>query len=120
MNDIEIELMTKMLEMDPYQRIKAREAIEHEYFDELRSKDPEYNQDPESSIDGQLTGNESESKFLGKNKRILSPELLNSRGRIANQNAAGQGNFNLTNKNSYSHASHHNGVEASRRSDNGY
>jgi len=28
--------------MDPYQRIKAREAIEHEYFDELRNKDPEY------------------------------------------------------------------------------
>jgi len=35
-------------------------------------------------------------------------------------NGTAGGNFNLTNKNSYSHASHHNGVEATRRSDNGY
>ena len=60
MNDIEIDLMIKMLEMDPYQRIKAREALEHEYFDELRNKDPEYAKDSKSSIDGQLTGNESD------------------------------------------------------------
>jgi len=61
MNDVEIDLMIRMLEMDPYQRIKAREAIEHEYFDDLRNKDPEYNvQDSKSSIDGQLTGNESD------------------------------------------------------------
>lgn len=43
MNDVEIDLMKRMLEMDPYQRIKAREAIEHDYFEELRAKDPEYN-----------------------------------------------------------------------------
>ena len=43
MNDIEIDLMKRMLEMDPYQRIKAREAIEHDYFEELRANDPEYN-----------------------------------------------------------------------------
>ena len=123
MNDVEIDLMIKMLEMDPYQRIKAREAIEHEYFDDLRNKDPEFNtQDSKSSIDAGLTGNESESQLFGKNKRILSPELMNNRNRIggSNANGSGTGNFNLTNKNSYSHASHHNGVEASRRSDNGY
>lgn len=120
MNEIEIDLMIKMLEMDPYQRIKAREAIEHEYFDELRNKDPEYGMNTsKSSIDAGLTGGESESQLFGKNKRILSPELMNNRNRT-NANGAGTGNFNLTNKNSYSHASHHNGVEASRRSDNGY
>lgn len=120
MNDVEIDLMIKMLEMDPYQRIKAREAIEHEYFDELRNKDPEYGMNTsKSSIDAGMTGNESESQLFGKNKRILSPELMNNRNR-SNANGAGTGNFNLTNKNSYSHASHHNGVEASRRSDNGY
>jgi len=43
MNEIEIDLMKRMLEMDPYQRIKAREAIEHDYFEELRANDPEYN-----------------------------------------------------------------------------
>ena len=43
MNDEEIDLMKKMLEMDPYQRITARQAIEHDYFDKLREKDPEYN-----------------------------------------------------------------------------
>lgn len=42
MNDIEIDLMSKMLTMDPYNRITARQAIEHEYFDSMRSKDPEY------------------------------------------------------------------------------
>ena len=42
MNDEEIDLMKKMLEMDPYQRITARQAIEHDYFDKLREKDPEY------------------------------------------------------------------------------
>lgn len=52
MNDIEIDLMIKMLEMDPYQRIKAREAIEHEYFDDLRNKDPEYADQDASSVDG--------------------------------------------------------------------
>ena len=53
MNDIEIDLMRKMLEMDPYQRIKAREAIEHDYFEELRAKDPEYNgENSQESIDG--------------------------------------------------------------------
>lgn len=60
MNDIEIELMKKMLDMDPYQRITARQAIEHDYFDELRAKDPEYNNPTEkSSIDGSLNGQES-------------------------------------------------------------
>ena len=28
--------------MDPKQRITAREAIEHDWFDNLRKKDPEY------------------------------------------------------------------------------
>ena len=28
--------------MDPYKRITARQAIEHDWFDDLRSKDPEY------------------------------------------------------------------------------
>lgn len=42
MNDTEIDLMKAMLQMDPYKRITARQAIEHDWFDELRSKDPEY------------------------------------------------------------------------------
>lgn len=36
MNEVEIDIMAKMLEMDPYQRISAKEAIKHPYFDELR------------------------------------------------------------------------------------
>lgn len=57
MNDIEIDLMKRMLEMDPYQRIKAREAIEHDYFEELRASDPEYNyEQSHQSIDGTLGG----------------------------------------------------------------
>lgn len=42
MNDIEIELMGRMLEMDPGKRITAKEAIDHPYFNSLRVKDPDY------------------------------------------------------------------------------
>ena len=79
MDDVEIDLMKKMLEMDPYQRISARQAIEHDYFDKLREKDPEYNgAASSSSVDGQMRGNGSEANILN-NKRILSPELINQR-----------------------------------------
>ena len=126
MNDTEIDLMKRMLEMDPYQRIKAREAIEHDYFEELRAKDPEYNgENSQESIDGTVGGQGSAAQLFGQNKRILSPELLNGRQRVGGSTANGTGqergaNFNLSNKNSYSHASHHNGVDATRRSDANY
>ena len=42
MNDEEIDLIKKMLDMNPYTRITAREAIEHDWFDKLRARDPEY------------------------------------------------------------------------------
>jgi serine/threonine protein kinase len=42
MSDEEINLIKKMLDMNPYTRITAREAIEHDWFDKLRAKDPEY------------------------------------------------------------------------------
>jgi serine/threonine protein kinase len=77
MNDTEINLMQKMLQMDPYQRITARQAIEHDWFDDLRAKDPEYVGDDQSSEDNRLEGNESTGQILGGNKRVLSPELLN-------------------------------------------
>lgn len=35
--------------MDPRQRITARESIEHDWFDNLRKKDPEYNGEGESN-----------------------------------------------------------------------
>jgi serine/threonine protein kinase len=52
MNDGELDLMKKLLEMDPYQRINARQALNHEYFDDLRSKsaDSDY-EDQDESID---------------------------------------------------------------------
>jgi serine/threonine protein kinase len=42
MNEEEIELMQLMLEMDPYKRITARQAMEHVYFTKERAKDPYY------------------------------------------------------------------------------
>ena len=54
MNDVEIHIMKQMLEMDPYKRITARQAIEHDYFDNLRAKDPEYN-------NGQILEDQDES-----------------------------------------------------------
>ena len=76
MNDDEIDLMKKLLMMDPYERIPARMAIEHDWFDELRAKYPEFIGD-DSSID--FTMGVHESGPIGGSKRILSPELLNSR-----------------------------------------
>lgn len=42
MNEQEIELMQRMLEMNPYKRITARQAMEEDYFIKERSKDPYY------------------------------------------------------------------------------
>lgn len=42
MNEVEIDLMKKLLEMNPYKRMTATQALEHDYFDEMRAKDPEY------------------------------------------------------------------------------
>jgi len=59
-------------------RITARQALDHEYFDDLRSKDSDYD-DEESSldaIDGTLV-QDSGSQIIRGNKRILSPEILN-------------------------------------------
>lgn len=53
MNDTEIDLMKSMLQMDPYKRITARQAIEHDWFDDLRSKDPEYIGEQHSGDGGQ-------------------------------------------------------------------
>ena len=77
MNDVEIELMKNLLSMDPYQRFTARQAIEHEWFDELRKKDPDYACDEESSVDGTLGEDQDTGHIILNNKRILSPELLN-------------------------------------------
>lgn len=42
MNEVEIDLMKRMLDMNPYQRFTARQCIEHDYFEESRATDPEY------------------------------------------------------------------------------
>ena len=65
MNEIEIDLMKKLLHMDPYQRITARQALMHEYFDDLRSKDSDYDEDHEEiSHEGEDTlGNGNDSSY---------------------------------------------------------
>ena len=113
--------------MDPYKRITARQAIEHDWFDDLRSKDPEYIGDQGSSESEGVSNQDQESsgQILGNNKRVLSPDLLNQRNRQTgsttnNGTSQDRANFHLSNKNSYSHASHHAGIEPSRRSENNY
>ena len=69
--------------MDPYKRITARQAIEHDWFDDLRSKDPEYIGDDNTSQSAPASNQDQESsdQILGNNNRVLSPELLNQRNR---------------------------------------
>jgi hypothetical protein len=94
----------------------------------LRSKDPEYIGDDEESQSAEASGQDQESsdQILGNNNRVLSPELLNQRNRQAgstsnNGTSQERGNFqHLSQKNSYSHTSHHAAMEPSRRSENNY
>ena len=68
--------MKRLLEMDPYQRITAKQALNHEYFDDLRSKDSEYDEEDASiDINNQIV-QESGSHIVKGNKRILSPEMM--------------------------------------------
>lgn len=73
MNEVEIDLLKRLLEMDPYRRLTATEALKHEYFDELRSNDSEY-KDEETSLE--LNGTlvqESNSQIGQTGKRMISP-----------------------------------------------
>lgn len=84
--------------MDPYQRITARMAIEHDWFDSLRAKDPDYAGD-DSSVDASLN-NQASAGLINGDKRILSPEhLQKTRGGKAQAADVKQ---NLVNKASFS------------------
>ena len=116
MNDTEIDLMQKMLTMDPYSRVTARQAIEHEYFDKMRATDPEYmggRSGASSSVDA---SENSRGRIRGADERVLSPELLaqRNRGLGTSQEKAGAA---LSNKVSYSNVSHQAALEPTRRSD---
>lgn len=79
MNEVEIDLMKRMLMMDPRKRITARESIEHDWFDNLRKKDPEYAGEGDSNNSAQEGDKDSIGQIKGKNKRVLSPEMINQR-----------------------------------------
>jgi serine/threonine protein kinase len=79
MNDLEIDLMKKLLHMDPYQRYTARQAIEHDYFNLERAKDPEYADQEDSSVDASLTNQESTGQMISNKQRVLSSEIINQR-----------------------------------------
>jgi len=79
MNEVEIDLMKRMLMMDPRKRITARESIEHDWFDNLRKKDPEYAGEGDSNNSVQEGDKDSIGQIKGKNKRVLSPEMINQR-----------------------------------------
>ena len=74
MNEIEIDLMKKLLEMDPYQRITAAEALNHEFFDELRSKGGSEENYEDDSINITNAGGETVSNKADA-MRMLSPDL---------------------------------------------
>ena len=93
----------------------------HEYFDDLRSKDSDYDEDHEEiSHEGEETlgnGNDSSYQF-GGNKRIISPEMINARQRTQGH-TVNSSNLVKNNKNSFSQASH-GGTDVARRSDINY
>ena len=74
-------------------------------------------------MSAEIGAQESTGQILGGSKRILSPELLNQRQRIvgSTNNGSQERNFNMANKESYNHQSHHpGGIEPARRSENSY
>ena len=106
MNDIEIDLMQRMLEMDPHKRITSREAIDHPYFDELRIKDPEYANivardangysEQNSSIDVAMDQHAAPGQI--QNSRMISPDMLNKRPKQQNSKSIpGQSKNNFFN-----------------------
>lgn len=73
MNEIEIDVMNKMLTMDPYSRITARQAIEHTYFDSMRAKDPEYCDMSDSSVEASDQSS-TKHRLLDSDGRVVSPD----------------------------------------------
>ena len=106
MNDIEIDLMKKLLEMDPYQRLTAKQALNHEFFDDLRSKDSDYGEDEDLSVEiaGTL-GQDSGSQIIRGNKRILSPDMVNQKNKPGQSTNITSSILSKNNKNSFSQVS---------------
>jgi len=112
MNDIEIDLMGKLLEMDPYQRITARQALNHEYFDDLRSKDSDYEDEDES-----INVTSVKDLNVKGNKRVLSPEMMNQQKKNVKQVEVSSTILSKNNKNSFSQP---NNNEIQRKSETNY
>ena len=114
MNDTEIDLMAKMLEMDPYQPITARQALEHEYFDELRLKDPDFADNSSAEIDSSV----QESESMGQ--QVESPDLMpraDPKRQRVNGTSQQEKSPAMTKKSSYSHVSNLTALEQARSSD---
>ena len=103
MNDIEIDLMRKLLTMDPYQRITAKQALNHEYFEDLRSKDSDYDEqeDLSAELNKNALGQDSGSQIIRGNKRILSPDMVIQKKPGQNTNVVSS-ILSKNNKNSFS------------------
>lgn len=105
--------MVKMLEMDPYSRITARQALEHEYFDELRAKDPEYAANSDEEIDSS-SAQESESMANQVESPDLIPRPAQSKRHRVNGTSQQEKSPAMTKKSSFSHVSNLTALDQAR------
>ena len=72
MGEVELSIMKGLLEMDPRKRLTAKQALQHPYFDDIRSED-EYEEDPAEEED---ENEDLLEKPIIMNNRALSPDAV--------------------------------------------
>lgn len=85
MDDDQIDLIEKMLEMDPLDRITAKKALDHPYFSKCKAEDPD--------LKPKIIPDENKDN---KHKKLVSDEEIKKRNESVNQ-VIGRGGLTISN-----------------------
>lgn len=89
-----LEILSRMLDLNPETRITAREALDHPYFAPCRQKDPSFRspektRDDRNLLDRQLSKDNSDSAFNAPLTGSTVQDSTAARERLPGQNATG-------------------------------